>query len=433
MRFSTLRTLAHPRSKTAFSLLDQIFVSGTTFVTAVLVGRYCGSEELGQFALAITVLLFASGVQTNLISTPYTVFRVQHSLHRNSFAKTALGYATRLALVLLLTCVPVALAIVWIPSIGAHWMVGGALLIVLPSYLVREFARRFEFARLRMHNALRVDIVVTVLQLGLLGWLSVTGRLTASNALLCIGVACFLSGLVWYMLRRPAFASEQHAEKPELKREWNLGKWLLVDHLICFSQMYVMHWLLSILLSSSATGVLAACTTIASLANPFIQGTGNYLAPRFAETVGARSRSQTLALYWKSTAMLASVVAAFTAFIIFFGADILRVLYRDPAYSDQAIVLTILSFKLLCSIPTIAADHAITAMEAPKIGVASTIAGLIVTVACGVPLLLSYEVLGAALAILLGTIAEAFVLLGLFYQRLAVHPWDEPARPVARD
>lgn len=421
-----LRKLADQRSRTAFSLLDQIFVSGTTFVTAILVGRYCSSEELGQFALAISFFIFASGTQTSLITAPYTVFRAHKTTNRRQFAKTAFSAAVSLCALLCVLCIPIAIAIVLIPSIGANWTVAIAMLVVLPCYLAREFGRRFEFARMRMHQALRLDVVLAVLQLGFISCLAVTEQLDASRALLCIGAACGISSTIWYFSRRTIFVADKCQQLRELNREWNLGKWLFVDHAVCFLQMYVMHWLLSIMLSSSATGILAACTTIASLGNPFIQGAGNYLAPRFAETVGTRSKANTISLYWKSTFLLASVVAAFTLVIVVFGEEILRLLYRDQTYADYAIVLVILSLRLLCSIPTIAADHAITAMEAPKVSVVSTIAGLVVTIVCGIPLLIYFDVLGAAIAILVGTATEAIVLLGLFYRRLAVHHWVEP-------
>ena len=41
----------------AMAVLDQAVVSGTNFLTVVLVGRACGQEELGYYSLGVTVLV----------------------------------------------------------------------------------------------------------------------------------------------------------------------------------------------------------------------------------------------------------------------------------------------------------------------------------------------------------------------------------------
>ena len=45
------------------SILDQALVSGTSFVTSVILGRCAGREDLGIYYLALSVILFVRGLQ----------------------------------------------------------------------------------------------------------------------------------------------------------------------------------------------------------------------------------------------------------------------------------------------------------------------------------------------------------------------------------
>src|SRR5262245_24649164 len=55
------------------SIFDQGVVSGTSFVTSVLIGRLCSQEDLGVYSLALSVVFILRGIQGELTSTPYMI------------------------------------------------------------------------------------------------------------------------------------------------------------------------------------------------------------------------------------------------------------------------------------------------------------------------------------------------------------------------
>ena len=55
-----------------FGLADQILISGSNFVTMVLVGRGLGIAGFGQFSLVYNVLLLANMIQASLVTQPIT-------------------------------------------------------------------------------------------------------------------------------------------------------------------------------------------------------------------------------------------------------------------------------------------------------------------------------------------------------------------------
>src|SRR5438105_4928947 len=72
-------TRAYPISthlgKDSLAVLDQAVVSGTSFLTTILVGRWCGAEELGVYALGFSLVVTWTCVQESLIALPFTVHR----------------------------------------------------------------------------------------------------------------------------------------------------------------------------------------------------------------------------------------------------------------------------------------------------------------------------------------------------------------------
>jgi O-antigen/teichoic acid export membrane protein len=187
----------------------------------------------------------------------------------------------------------------------------------------------------------------------------------------------------------------------------------------------MMHWLLSFLIGPAAAGVLAACGSIANLANPILLGVGNYLAPRFAETVALHSRQTTIRLYWETTGLLMLGAGLFSGVAILFGSELLWLFYRDPAYAPFGAVVGLLAVRLILAIPTVAADHAVVAMESPRGSALATVVGLLTTIALSVPLISAYQVLGAAIALVIGTAVESVCLLWVFARRLRVWQWEQ--------
>ncbi|MDP6446992.1 MAG: hypothetical protein QF805_24575, partial [Pirellulaceae bacterium] len=77
--------------KSLASVFDQALVSGVSFTTSVILGRNASQEELGVYFLALTIILVMRGVQAELITAPFTIFRQRMSSGRRvAYAQTTL-------------------------------------------------------------------------------------------------------------------------------------------------------------------------------------------------------------------------------------------------------------------------------------------------------------------------------------------------------
>ena len=74
LRSTCTTSLKKDSVETLLALADQGIVSFASFVTTILIGRLCGTQELGVYTLAISIAFFFVAVQDSLVTMPYTVY-----------------------------------------------------------------------------------------------------------------------------------------------------------------------------------------------------------------------------------------------------------------------------------------------------------------------------------------------------------------------
>jgi O-antigen/teichoic acid export membrane protein len=333
----------------ALALADQAVVSGASFLTTVMIGRWTDASQLGAYAIGYSILVSSLAVQESLISLPYSIQRhrplgtpAEHA--GGSLALSGLFSALG---VVVLTATALAL-LVWGAGpelLAMTWALAG----VMPFVLMREFGRRFAFAHLHISQALLLDAAAAAIQLGALGWLAWSGRMSAVTACAALGVACGLTAIGWLYLFRADFAIRRGQLRASLKQSWGLGKWLFGGQLTVQVQHYITYWLLVVIAGAAVTGVYTACMSVVAFANPLMLGVRNILAPRsvlaWKTGGGAGLRRQAI----RDTLLLGVIMASFCLLVLFAGEDVMRFLYHGKEYDGHGHILTVLALAMLAS------------------------------------------------------------------------------------
>ncbi len=363
------------------SLADQAIVSGTSFLTTVLVGRWTLPSELGVYSMGISLLASLLAIQDSLILLPYTIQR-----HRPTGTP---GHQLGTALVLngLLTGIGVLVLTATAWSLSAQHAEPAlvsmirVLALIAPLALLREFGRGIAFAHLQVTNALVLDAAMAAAQLGALGWLGWTGRMSAAAACAALGGACAVAGGAWLCLARGGLSIRPDRLWETTKQSWGLGKWLCASQITLSVQGFGTYWLLPLLLGYSTTGVYAACMSIASLANPLIAAFRNILTPRsvlaLREGGVMRLRRQVI----QDALLLSGAMVLFCIVIWFAGKDVMRLLYPGKEYEAERYVIAVLAAAVLASAAGFPASNALASMERPRAIVWTTTPGAAVTLA----------------------------------------------------
>jgi O-antigen/teichoic acid export membrane protein len=159
------RIFGETARKGFWAIADQGVLSGSNFLTTIVVGRLCGASQLGAYALGVTLLVLLGGLQNSLILSPYTVFSNRGK--EKDLARYAGSILVQQGLVTLVGMITFATAGTIVSVAGGQpgvvevlW----ALVITVPFFSFREFCRRILMARLHVKTVLVLDGFVMLLQ-----------------------------------------------------------------------------------------------------------------------------------------------------------------------------------------------------------------------------------------------------------------------------
>jgi O-antigen/teichoic acid export membrane protein len=396
--------------KSFVSVIDQIVVSGTSFITTILVGRSGGPEELANYALGFTLVIITFSVLDALIAMPYTIYAI-----RLEGAALARYRGAVLLQCGLLSVLAAFLFTGWGMVISTSFGPGGlaSILYVLsaaiPFYILKEFVKRCALAHLNLKLALQLDLCVGALQITCIAILSYGGLLSALTVFVTAGAANAIPALTWLTLSRNDFVVQRDQIVPVIRQNLSFGGWILLDRLAAQlnTDIFLM-WLVAFVLGKKATGVFAACMTVIHLSNPFVLGMGQVLGPRVVKAWTDNGLREMQRVMRKSTIFLGLVLSGFCIGVFLFGEEALRLFYGSQ-YEGNHHIITMLSFWVLIMVLSLPIACGLFALERPDGNLKANVAGIIITGTVASALVLRFGMMGVVFGLLCGQIGASAV------------------------
>ena len=389
----------------ALALFDQAIVSGTSFLASVAVGRLAGETELGVYAIAVSLALLFVAVQDSLVAVPYTFLRERGEGVRAYAGSVLVHHGSLAAAAAVLLALVAAVA----AAMGSGRVAGtaAALAVVVPGVLVHELSRRLAFAHHQVRAALVTDAAAAAIQIAALAALALTGRLTATTALLALGGGRGLAGAARLAVARSSFDLGAGDWGGTFRRHWRFARFDLAAQVVGVVEGYAAYWILTLVQGPGATGVLAAATSVAMMANPILFGLHNVFVPRIADAQ-EKGAGEIWRVAGRTSFVYVALMGAFALFLIAFGGPILTFLY-GAGFSGGGAVVAIMATVMVVGASELAAANGLRAFDRPDLHLAAGGAGLATIVLVGPPLCLAWGAVGAALAALAGGVVEAGV------------------------
>lgn len=411
------RLLGPTGLKTLVSVADRLIVAGTNFLTLVIVVRAAGVEALGVFTLAWTVLLAVNALQEAMIHSPFTVFvgRRRDAQERRRYAGAAAMLQTGVALMVMVLVLATALAMM---VAGAGSLINHAawgLLIAIPGASLREFARRFMFAKLAAAGVLMLDACVAALQLGGLATLWFAGLLSPGTVLLVMAVAAGLPALAWAARSREAFSRPKwRMIAVEAKRHLLFGRWLGGGQMADLAVTHGVAWLLAALAGTAATGIFAACNSIVLVINPLLLGIGSILLPRAALAHHQHGEGEVGRIVWKVTGLLTLTVGMVSLAVILGGKYVVAALYALESPEQVGPTIILLALANFVGATSFAIDNGLIVLQRQNVNLIASLIGLVTTVLVALLLTPSLGVVGTATGVLVGTLLNSLFQIVIF-------------------
>jgi O-antigen/teichoic acid export membrane protein len=423
------------------SLFDQLSISGTRFVTTVLLARVAGKGELGLFSIAFGFLLVATCFQEALLSSPFSLFihkrlgqsksQYQGSVLLMFFGIAALSFA--------------AMGALWgvgLWGLKGMWLEGpnrwadenllnvlGLLAISTPFVLLREFARRIEIARLRVHYAFAIDAIASLLQLLFIGGLLRLDGLNAQTVYVAMAVSSAIPAIAWILLSYGDWSVSKEGLAKEVKLHWDLAKWPLLAQIIGLIHLQGTLWVLGVMLGTEAAGKFAACNYVLFVINPIALGACSFVMPLAAKMFteqGVGAARQLIARFMLGISLPVALVCAVVAWL---SDWILVQLYNDLDYQGMGWFMAILGANMTLSVAHMINDQGVWAIEKPRWLFQSNAITAIITLGFVAPAIGGWGLYGAALCMLAGR------AIGFFYQAILffTFPMAVPSKNIDSD
>ena len=390
---------------------DQLVTSGTSFISSILLARYCIQEEYGLYYLVITLLPFFDNIRISLISTPATVFLPRQTPEQqNKYITASMGLEFLLSLIIILFTSLCSLFFLFILKDQQLAQLLAVSSLLFTGYLgVRQL--RCLFYVLHKHRyALTVSLLIAFLQTGLILFFSLANPLHAMQIILIIGIVQCLGGIVGLKLLVRVHAPERSRAniRELLSTNWAYGHWLLWKTIAYTISFQVFPWYLKYCRDNSTVAIFAAVIAVVNIVNPFWIGFTNSLGARIAHAYSSRGRTGLRKTVQGGLKILVPAMAALTLFICVSG-EMLLALFFDSRYQGNGFLISCQVLAIMIYVITFPLEQALLTIEKTR-----KILNIYLCVVCicslpGFFLVQAYGILGASI----GIIATCSITSGL--------------------
>lgn len=261
--------------KAPVALVDQALVSGSNFITNILLARTFGFRDYGVFAIAWVVVMFVNSLQWAFVVTPMMSIGPKQEkrdlpTYYGAVLVQEIGFAVLTAVILFLC---VALSVRFFPQ----WKIGSLGLSLSGAslaYLLQDFIRRYFFTTNRSTLAFASDCISYLTQLPILFYYSRHPGITLPNVLWIIAATSFLGFIICMKWYQPvAFTME--SLRSVFVRHWKMSRWLAPSAFMQWGAGNLFFMAAPVYYGAAASAALKASQNIVAVAHIWFMGLDN--------------------------------------------------------------------------------------------------------------------------------------------------------------
>jgi len=413
---------ARAGSRLSYALADQVVYSFGNLVVAALLRRHRSEAEFGAYILTQRALDILFQLCNVFLWGPFCfqlpgTAAARQTLYRGSIVGQQI-----------VVCV-LASAALWGLSVWAgspahvrYAQVFAPLVWTSLGILFREFTRRMYFAEMRFREAFWTETATVVLQIAGVEWLLYRGNLTVGSTLTVLSAGAIIVSLWWVVTEWRAFRITFATCVEDLRRNFGLGRWLFGTNMVFMLSVQCNPWVLSALSGMPAAGVYAQCEFPVNIPRVALVSMQNTMAPSMSRRLAEGGRRALNELVTRMDRFLLLGALLFVGIMWFAGPWIVQLIFKSRPEGTHTIIM-LLALNLLAMACTMARSYGLTTIHRADLTFYINVAAMAVQGALVVPLVHSFHVAGAALALLLGTTTAA-ILRAVVYSREIREPRD---------
>jgi O-antigen/teichoic acid export membrane protein len=398
------------QSRRTQTILDQMIVSGSNFVTGIILVRGLGLSEFGKFTVAYAILLLANSVQLSFISSPMLTLGSLCSTpeERHRFVRGIFGVQLVFCAVATLLATVAAISYLYIHPgvISIGFVLAFAAGVVF--YLMQDWLRRYFFTIGKAGTSVWNDAISYLGQLVVLCVLFWTRRLTIETAFWAIAITSGLAFAIGAVMERISCTTS------ETREAWQQARGISVDLGIA-NQMQWLVYQGAMLVGASVVGAQAAggvraTQNVIGPVNVAFQAMENIVPIRAAEEMRRGGIQQAARFLFRFG--FAGFVALLVVFLIasMFSAKFLSLFYGHQlrAYSG---VLNLQMLYFLLAWPVRQLTFLFRTIRKTSPILISSITAALISMLLVYPLVRRFDAMGIVMAAVAGQVGNLLYLV----------------------
>jgi O-antigen/teichoic acid export membrane protein len=379
-----------------WSMLDQAFVSGGNFATALVLARSLPPADYGTFSLFYLSLFAINTVPSSLIVYPLTL---RGAVADGGELSKLTGTAMIQTLLLALLLSPALLIVTFALHRPDIWP---ALALAMITWQMQESARRALLSSRRTRSAVAPDALCYLGQAALIYFLHVHSL----NTIFLLMAGTSIAAACWQLLLlSPQWSLSRSLS--DCRYGWTMGRFILAGNTLNMIALQIPSWTLELTSGRIAVGSFQSLLNLVGVANPIIFSLNNLLIPEIARGAQNGVRAARRMMLHHGLRYGAFLFPVFLVLILAPHAVMSLVYGAQSPYLSLAFVLPVLAGSYVLQYLVTVAGAYEGGMARPKSYLWIQIAGTAVLLGAGVPLIWKWGPMGAAIALL----AASFVRL----------------------
>jgi O-antigen/teichoic acid export membrane protein len=396
-----------------WALADQIVVSGSNFLTNILLARILGIEEFGRYVLAWTIVLFVQGLQYSAVSSTMLSIgsKQEPEAARSYFGSMFVLQGIFAAASAVLTLVGAYVGDAAFPALRLDTIALPLAVAVLSSQ-TQDFLRRYFFSVDRLKVSFSIDAIRYMGQniaiLALIRWFPAN-----SAAALWLVSAAAAVGSLAILPYVPSLKYSLRAIHSAGLHGWHFSKWLVASTLLVFVFTNLFTFAAGIFLGAAAVGAMRAAFTLVSIANIVIEACVNVVPVRASRTFMSSGRRGLIA-YLKNVTIYGTGAIAFLLGVIVVAPKFWLRLFFGPEFESYwTLVPWYAGVQVLIFLGLVIGTWYRT-LESTRFIFYANVFAVILLLLIAYPLITNFGVTGAVAGLLIGQFAlQAFMFMGV--------------------
>jgi O-antigen/teichoic acid export membrane protein len=312
--------------KTSWAFLDQALVSGTNFLSNILLAKYLGIEEFGIYVIIVLGMLLFTLIFQSLVTVPMMNITPKVSL-KNEYLKVvkiqSVGFSLLLSLLAFLM-----INLSWI--FNKNWDLSDySLLITLLIFVTlnQDFVRRYFYVKETPKLSFFSDVLRNSLFLGGTTALFLFYDITLRKTLLILTIANLSGVIPFYAIYKNLKVNSENF-KVHFFRNWMFSKWLLASSIIQWVSDNTFMLGAGAFLGATAVGAQKAAQSLFGITHIFFHALDNIVPLKIAIYIKNNDRTSIVKYIVRLIFIGLLVVGVFTLLFLVFKNTLFETIFN---------------------------------------------------------------------------------------------------------